>query len=38
MKSTDMVVILASLGEVVLINNKLGTWTVMHKTMLKRGV
>ncbi|MDD6260256.1 MAG: class I mannose-6-phosphate isomerase [Clostridiales bacterium] len=38
MKYMDMVVIPASLGEVELINNKPGTWTVMHKTMLKRGV
>lgn len=34
----DMVVIPASMGEVELINNKPGTWTVIHKTMLKRGV
>ena len=38
MKYMDMVVIPASMGEVELINNKPGTWTVMHKTMLKRGV
>ena len=38
MKYMDMVVIPASLGAVALINNKPGTWTVMHKTMLKRGV
>ncbi len=34
----DMVVVPASMGEVELINNKPGTWTVIHKTMLKRGV
>ena len=38
MKYMDMVVIPASMGEVELVNNKPGTWTVMHKTMLKRGV
>ncbi len=38
MKYMDMVVIPASMGEVELINNKPGTWTVMHKTMLKREV
>lgn len=37
MKYMDMVVIPASMGEVELINNKPSTWTVMHKTMLKRG-
>ncbi len=38
MKYMDMVVIPASMGEIELINNKPGTWTVIHKTMLKRDV
>lgn len=36
MKYLDIVVVPAAFGEYEFINNKPGTWTTIHKTMLKR--
>ena len=36
LKFMDIVVVPASFGEYEIVNNKPGTWTTVHKTLLKR--